>query len=55
MTQICCVIVQRDYSLWAERTRQQGHPEYADELTSLAREIVKQAVMIESRFRVQAA
>jgi hypothetical protein len=37
----------------AERARQQGHPEYADELTSLAREIVKHAVMIESQFRVQ--
>jgi hypothetical protein len=34
----------------AERARQQGHPDYADELTSLAREGVRHAVLIEQRF-----
>jgi hypothetical protein len=34
----------------AERARQQGHPDYADELTTLAREAVRHAVMIERRF-----
>ena len=39
----------------AEKARQKGHPDYADELTSLAREVVRHAVMIERRFRTQAA
>jgi hypothetical protein len=39
----------------AEKARQQGHPDYADELTSLAREVVRHAVMIGRRFRTQAA
>jgi hypothetical protein len=34
----------------AERARQQGHPDYANELTTLAREAVRHAVMIEQRF-----
>jgi hypothetical protein len=39
----------------AEKARQKGHPDYADELTSLAREVVRHAVMIERRFRTHAA
>jgi hypothetical protein len=39
----------------AEKARQKGHPDYADELTSLAREVVRHAVMIERRFRNHAA
>ena len=39
----------------AERARQQGHPDYAEELSKLAREVVKHAVIIEGRFRTQAA
>jgi hypothetical protein len=39
----------------AEKARQKGHPDYADELTRLAREVVRHAVMIERRFRTQAA
>ena len=39
----------------AEKARQKGHPDYADELTSLAREVVRHAVMIERRFRIHAA
>jgi hypothetical protein len=34
----------------AERARQQGHLDYADELTSLAREAVRHVVIIERRF-----
>ena len=34
----------------AEKARQKGHPDYADELTNLAREVVRHAVMIERRF-----
>ena len=39
----------------AEKARQKCHPDYADELTRLAREVVRHAVMIERRFRTQAA
>jgi hypothetical protein len=39
----------------AERVRQQGHPDYAEELTKLAREVVRHAVIIEGRFRTHAA
>jgi hypothetical protein len=39
----------------AERARQQGHPDYSEELSKLAREVVKHAVIIEGRFRTQAA
>ena len=39
----------------ATRSRQQGYPEYAEELDSLAREVVRHAVAIERRFRVAAA
>ena len=39
----------------AERSRQQGHPDYAEELDSLAREVVRHAVAIERRFRAAAA
>lgn len=39
----------------AERARQQGHPDYADELSKLAREVVRHAVIIEGRFRTQVA
>ena len=39
----------------AEKARQKGHPDYADELTSLAREVIRHAVMIERRFRNHAA
>ena len=38
----------------AEKARQKGHADYADELTSLAREVVRYAVTIERRFRTQA-
>jgi hypothetical protein len=34
----------------AERARQQGRSDYADELTTLAREAVRHAVLIERRF-----
>ena len=39
----------------AEKVRQKGHPDYADELTSLACEVIRHAVMIERRFRTHAA
>ena len=39
----------------ANKARQQGHPDYAEELTNLAREVVRHAVMIERRFRTQVA
>jgi hypothetical protein len=39
----------------ADRARQQGYPDYADELNSLAREVVRHVVMIERRFCIQAA
>ena len=39
----------------AERARQQGHTDYAEELNKLAREVVRHAVIIEGRFRTQAA
>ena len=39
----------------AEKARQKGHPDYADELTSLAREFISCAVMIERQFRTHAA
>jgi hypothetical protein len=39
----------------AERSRQQGNSDYAEELDSLAREVVRHAVAIERRFRVAAA
>ena len=39
----------------ATRSRQEGYSEYADELDSLAREVVRHAVAIERRFRVAAA
>ena len=39
----------------AEHARQQGLTDYTDELNSLAREVVKHVVMIESRFRTRAA
>ena len=39
----------------AEKARQKGHPDYADELTSLAREFIRYAVMIERQFRTHAA
>jgi hypothetical protein len=35
----------------AERSRQQGHSDYAEELDSLAREVVRHSVAIERRFR----
>jgi hypothetical protein len=39
----------------AERARNQGRPDYADELTNLAREVVRHAVKIEGRFRIEEA
>jgi hypothetical protein len=39
----------------AERSRQQGRSDYAEELESLAREVVRRAVSIERRFRPEAA
>ncbi len=39
----------------AARSRQAGNSEYAEELDSLARDVVKHAVAIERRFRVAAA
>ncbi len=39
----------------AARSRQEGNSEYAEELDSLARDVVKHAVAIERRFRVAAA
>jgi hypothetical protein len=39
----------------AERARQEGKLNYADELTSLAREVVRHTVAIERRFCTRAA
>jgi hypothetical protein len=39
----------------AARSRQECYSEYADELDSLARDVVRHAVAIERRFRVAAA
>ena len=39
----------------AERSGQQGNSDYAEELDSLVREVVRHAVAIERRFRVAAA
>jgi hypothetical protein len=39
----------------AARSRREGYSDYADELDSLAREVVRHAVAIERRFRVAAA
>ena len=39
----------------AERASQQGHADYAEELSKLAREVVKHAEIIEGRFRTHAA
>ena len=39
----------------AERSRQQGYSDYAEELDRLAREVVRHVVAIEGRFRVAAA
>ena len=36
MRRICCEIMQRGRFALAEKARQKGHPDYADEPTSLA-------------------
>jgi len=51
MTLIFCAIALHDYFALATRSRQEGYSAYAEELDSLAREVVRHAVTIERRFR----